>query len=336
MTLAIHTKIPAGFAARDERARSLGPPAGRMPPLVSSVSPRLSPATPGVPRELSEREFQLFRTLVATHSGIALGPHKRALLQARLGRRLRTLGLATFADYHRLLIEGDPQGEELVRFINAVTTNKTHFYREAHHFAYLAERWAPAVVGRASRGGERAVRIWSAGCSTGEEPYTIAMTLADALPHAGGWSVRILASDIDTDVLKRAAAGIYSIDAAGAIPPAALKRHFLRGTGTTGRGLMRVRPALQSLVTFRRINLLEAPWPVGASFDVIFCRNVLIYFDRPTQQRVLERLGGCLKDDGVLVLGHSEGILGMMNGLRHVGHTIYHKEPGDARDHPRR
>jgi chemotaxis protein methyltransferase CheR len=335
MGLAIRTKIPARFAARDERARSLGPPAGRMPPLVSSIIPRRSPATPGIPGDLSDREFQLFRTLIATHSGIAFGPHKRALLQARLGRRLRTLGLATFADYHRLLIEGDPQGEELVRFINAVTTNKTHFYREAHHFAYLAERWAPAVVGRASRGGQRAVRIWSAGCSTGEEPYTIAMTLADALPHSGGWSVRILASDIDTDVLKRAAAGIYSIDAAGAIPPAALKRHFLRGTGT-GRGLMRVRPALQSLVTFRRINLLEAPWPVGASFDVIFCRNVLIYFDRPTQQRVLERLAGCLKDDGVLVLGHSEGILGMMNGLRHVGHTIYHKEPGDARDHPRR
>jgi chemotaxis protein methyltransferase CheR len=307
-----------------------------MPPLVSSIIPRRSPATPGIPGDLSDREFQLFRTLIATHSGIAFGPHKRALLQARLGRRLRTLGLATFADYHRLLIEGDPQGEELVRFINAVTTNKTQFYREPHHFAYLAERWAPAVVSRASRGGERAVRIWSAGCSTGEEPYTIAMTLADALPHAGGWSVRILASDIDTDVLKRAAAGIYSIDAAGAIPPAALKRHFLRGTGTTGRGLMRVRPAVQSLVTFRRINLLEASWPVGASFDVIFCRNVLIYFDRPTQQHVLERLAKCLKDDGVLVLGHSEGILGMMNGLRHVGHTIYHKEPGDARDHPRR
>jgi chemotaxis protein methyltransferase CheR len=294
-----------------------------------------SPVIPGVPRDLSDREFQSFRTLVATHSGIALGPHKRALLQARLGRRLRTLGLTTFADYHRLLIEHDPQGEELVRFINAVTTNKTHFYREPHHFAYLAERWAPAMVGRASRGGERAVRIWSAGCSTGEEPYTIAMTVADALPHADGWSVRILASDIDTDVLERAAAGVYSIDAAGAIPPAVLKRHFLRGTGTS-TDLMRVRPSLRSLVAFRRINLLEDQWPSGASFDVIFCRNVLIYFDRPTQQRVIERLGACLKDDGVLVLGHSEGILGMTNGLRHVGHTIYRKEPGDARDHPRR
>ena len=294
-----------------------------------------SPVIPGVPRDLSDRKFQSFRTLVATHSGIALGPHKRALLQARLGRRLRTLGLTTFADYHRLLIEHDPQGEELVRFINAVTTNKTHFYREAHHFAYLAERWAPAVVGQASRGGERAVRIWSAGCSTGEEPYTIAMTVADALPHAAGWRVRILASDIDTDVLKRAAAGVYSIDAAGAIPPAALKRHFLRGTGTSA-DLMRVRPSLRSLVAFRRINLLEDQWPSGTSFDVIFCRNVLIYFDRPTQQRVIERLGACLKDDGVLVLGHSEGILGMTNGLRHVGHTIYRKEPGDARDHPRR
>jgi chemotaxis protein methyltransferase CheR len=302
---------------------------------VPSSIPRPSPVTPGVLDGLSDREFQIFRTLVAAHSGIALGPHKRALLQARLGRRLRTLRLATFADYHRLLVQGDPHGEELVHFINAVTTNKTEFYREVHHFAYLAEQWAPAVMARASRGGERSVRIWSAGCSTGEEPYSIAMTVADALSHAGPWSVRVLASDINTEVLKRAAAGIYGIEAAAGIPPAALKRHFLRGIGTS-LGLIRARPALQSLVAFRRINLLEDQWPAGASLDVIFCRNVLIYFDRPTQQRVLERLAGSLKDDGVLVLGHSEGMLGMMQGLRHVGHTIYRKEPADGYDHPRR
>jgi len=302
---------------------------------TSPKTPRPCPPLPGLRDGLSDHEFHTFRTLVATHCGIALGPHKRALLQARLGRRLRTLGLTTFAEYHRILVQDDPHGEELVHFINAVTTNKTEFYREAHHFAYLAEEWAPALIARASRGGERSVRIWSAGCSTGEEPYTIAMTVADALSHAGPWSVRILASDIDTEVLARAESATYSIEAAAGIPPAALKRHFLRGIGTS-LGLMRARPELQSLVTFRRINLMEGQWPLGAPLDVIFCRNVLIYFDRPTQQRVLERLAKSLKDDGVLVLGHSEGMLGTMQRLQHVGHTIYRKEPPDACDHPRR
>jgi len=155
------------------------------------------------------------------------------------------------------------------------------------------------------------------------------------ISDAGPWSVRILASDIDTEVLARAESGTYSIEAAAGIPPAALKRHFLRGIGTS-LGLMRARPELQSLVTFRRINLMEGQWPLGAPLDVIFCRNVLIYFDRPTQQRVLERLAKSLKDDGVLVLGHSEGMLGTMQRLQHVGHTIYRKEPPDACDHPRR
>ena len=305
------------------------------PRLMSSPIPRPSPAPPGLPRELSMGEFEAFRALVAEHTGIALGAHKRALLQARLGQRLRTLGLATFTDYHRVLVEQDPEGEELARFVNAVTTNKTDFYREAHHFAYLAERWAPEALGRAAPGTPRAVRIWSAGCSTGEEPYTIAMTLADALKDAAGWNVRILASDVDTDVLDHAAAGVYSADNVGSIPRATLTRHFLRGTGASA-GLVRVRPALRGLVTFRHINLLAERWPIGTRFDVIFCRNVLIYFDRPTQQRILDRLVSFLKDGGALVLGHSETVHGMVSGLRHLGNTIYHKEIHHAGDHPHR
>ena len=302
---------------------------------MASLIPPPSLTIPGIPRELSDREFESFRALVAAHTGIALGPHKRVLLQARLAKRLRALGLTTFTEYHRVLVEQDPAGEEIVRFVNAVTTNKTDFYREPHHFAYLAERWAPEARDRAPGGDPRVVRIWSAGCSTGEEPYTVAMTLADTLANSTGWNVRILASDVDTDVLEHAAAGIYSVDDVRSIPRATLARHFLRGTGTS-TGLVRLRPALRSLVTFRRINLLGPRWPIGARFDVIFCRNVLIYFDRPTQHRVLDRLAGFLTEGGALVLGHSEAIHGMVSGLRHAGNTIYHKEIDHAGDHPHR
>jgi chemotaxis protein methyltransferase CheR len=288
-----------------------------------------------IQQDLSEREFETFRGLIATSTGIALGPHKRALLQARLGSRLRALGLATFGDYRRVLIAQGPAGEEFISFVNAVTTTKTSFYREARHCAYLAEQWMPQILGKAAADGQRMIRIWSAACSTGEEPYTIALTLTDALNGATSWDVRILASDVNTDVLERAAAGIYDLEDVGPVPRAVLGRHFLRGNGAS-TGLVRVRPALRDLVTFRRINLVEEAWPIRTRFDVIFCRNVLIYFDRPTQQRVLGRLLGFLKDGGILILGHSEGVHGTVGGLRHIGGTIYQKEIDHAGDHPRR
>ena len=284
---------------------------------------------------LSEREFQRFRSLIATSTGIALGPHKRALLEARLGRRMRALGLTSFTDYRRMLVEPGAPSEEFARFVNSVTTTKTDFYREAGHCAYLAEHWVPQAIGRAAGDGRRIIRIWSAGCSTGEEPYTIAMTLTDALKGATGWDLRILASDINTDVLQHAAAGIYDLEDVRPIPPAVLRRHFLRGRGTS-TGLVRLRPALRRLVTFRRINLVEEGWPIRTRFDVIFCRNVFIYFDRATQERVLARLLGVLKEGGILMLGHSERVQGALGRLRHISGTIYHKEIDNAGDHPRR
>lgn len=290
---------------------------------------------PPIRSDLSDREFETFSGLIVTSTGITLGPHKRALLQARLGGRLRSLGLTTFSDYRRVLDEQGPTSEEFVRFVNAVTTTKTAFFREARHCAYLAERWVPQTLGKATAGGQRIIRIWSAACSTGEEPYTIALTLTDALKGATGWDVRILASDINTDVLEHAAAGIYDLEDVRPIPPAVVRRHFLRGRGAS-TGLVRLRPALRGLVTFRRINLVEEGWPIRTRFDVIFCRNVLIYFDRPTQQRVLGRLLGFLKDGGILILGHSEGVHGTVSGLRHISGTIYHKEIDHAGDHPRR
>lgn len=273
---------------------------------------------------ITDREFEFFRKLVYDYSGISLGPQKRHLVHARLGKRLRALGLTTFSEYRRFLQEQDPKAEELVRFINAITTNKTDFFRENHHFQFLSAQWIPARQALAARNGDRRIRFWSAGCSTGAEPYTLALTLAEALGSTGRWDLRILASDIDTEVLQKAVAGTYPEEETTPIPSSLLSRYFLRGTGRNA-GCVQVRSEIRRLVTFRRINLLEDPWPIRARFDGIFCRNVIIYFDRPTQQRVLGRLLDFLKEDGILFLGHSESIHGLQSGLRHLGNTIYQK-----------
>jgi chemotaxis protein methyltransferase CheR len=287
---------------------------------------------PGRDLGITDREFEVFRELVHRCTGIHLGPQKRHLLVARLGRRLRALGLPSFAAYHRYLAEEDADGAELGRFVNAITTNKTDFFREAHHFRYLAERWIPGLRARAARGGERRVRLWSAACSTGEEPYTLALTLLEGLGTALGWDVRVLASDIDTECLARAASGVYTLEQVRPVPAALVRRYFLRGRGADA-GRVQVRPEVRALVTFRRINFLDDPWPIRTRFDAIFCRNVLIYFDRATQQRILERLLGYLAPDGLLCLGHSEGVHGLAQGLVAVGHTIYRRAGAPAR-HP--
>jgi chemotaxis protein methyltransferase CheR len=278
----------------------------------------------GGPRELTRQEFDAFRALVRQHTGIALGPEKRQMLYARLARRLRALGLQTFTEYHRHLDERDPRGEELGRLINAVTTNKTDFFREPHHFRYLAERWVPELQARAARTGDRSARIWSAACSSGEEPYTIAVTLLEALGPGGGWDLRIIATDLDTDVLAQAENGIYPADRVRPVPQPLLARYFLRGQGQR-EGLVKVKPEVRGVITFRRLNFMEEPWPIRGPLDLIFCRNALIYFDRPTQRHILGGFLARLAGDGVLFLGHSESIHGLVDNLVHVGNTIYRR-----------
>jgi chemotaxis protein methyltransferase CheR len=274
---------------------------------------------------MSDEEFELLRRHVYEHAGIALGPHKREMLKARLARRVRALGLSTFAAYYRHLRENDSDGNEHVRFVNAVTTNVTSFFREQHHFRYLTEQWLPRVRAEALRQGRRVLRIWSAGCSTGEEPYSIALCVHEALgPAAAAWDLRILASDIDTDVLRRAAEGVYPADRVAETLGPRLSRYFLRGTGSN-EGFVRVRPELQALVTFRHINLMADSWPIHTQFDAIFCRNVLIYFDRGQQRRLVGRLRGLLREDGLLFLGHSESLHGQEAGLQHIANTIYQR-----------
>lgn len=290
---------------------SLGP-AGTVAPLVD-----LGLESAGVP--LSDRDFEQLRRLLHDRAGIALGPQKRLRMTARLSRRLRALGLGSFADYHRYL--SDPaHGEEMVAFVNALTTNKTDFYREPHHFEHLQRTWAPAVRDRVRAGEPCRLRLWSSACSTGEEVYTLAITLHEARLVPPAWDVRILASDIDTDVLARAAEGVYAADRVAPVPAALLPRYFLRRRD--GGGEVRVRRELRDLVTFRQLNLAAFPWPVRAVFDVIFCRNVLIYFDRDLQRRILEEFRAALRPGGLLFLGHSESVFGLVSDLRHLGNTI--------------
>jgi chemotaxis protein methyltransferase CheR len=306
------------------------------------TSPNPDPAVPGTrhsgPRRrpparrerahpedlLSEADFERFRRLVRDLTGIALGPGKRTMLEARLRRRLRALGLGSFAEYYQLLRQG-AASDEWDRFVSAVTTNRTEFFREPHHFAFLHERWAPALRTQAARGGPRTLRVWSAGCSTGEEAYSLAMTLRSALGPE--WDLRVLGSDIDTEVLARAAAGRYPAEELSRAPAAMARRWFVR---TATPGWVEVRSDLRSCVDFRRINLVDATWPVAGPFQIIFCRNVLIYFDRETQRQIVERFCRVLAPNGLLVLGHAEGLCGLVAGLARVGNTIYRWGPPGA------
>lgn len=272
---------------------------------------------------LSDREFDLLRRLVYARTGIALGPHKRHLLRARLVRRLRALGLPSFIDYYEYLAAGAAGGaEEMEHFVNAITTNKTDFFREPHHFEYLLTTWAAARRLEGERTGRKRVRIWSASCSSGEEVYTLAMTLAEARLLPPVWDTRILASDIDTDMLAATAEALYPMERVAPVPDELLARYFLKSRGADE---VRVRPELRQLVTVRRINLAETPWPIRVRFDVIFCRNTLIYFDRVMQRRILESLITFLAPGGLLCLGHAESVVGLVGELAHLGKTIYQR-----------
>jgi len=270
--------------------------------------------------QFTDRDFRCLQRLVARHTGITLSPAKRDMLYSRLARRLRALGLRRFKEYCSLLQE-DGHGEELRHFTNAVTTNLTAFFREPHHFDYLREEFLPAMMER--RAQVRRLRIWSAGCSTGEEPYSIAITLADAVPPE--WDVRILATDLDSNVLDRARRGIYSEERTAEVPERLKRKWFLRGRGEN-RDKVRVRRELRDMIRFRQLNLMHE-WPMRGPFDAIFCRNVIIYFDKPTQSRLMDRFADILADDGRLFLGHSETLYRVTDRFQLLGRTIYRKVP---------
>jgi chemotaxis protein methyltransferase CheR len=268
-------------------------------------------ASPGV-REFpfSTEHFRLISEHVYRFSGIRLPDGKREMVYARLARRLRSLGLASFDDYLRYL-ELEPA--EWEHCTNALTTNVTSFYREGHHFDTLAAH------AQATARADEPFRVWSAGCSTGEEPYTIAMCLAEAL---GDRPFEVLASDLDTQVLATAREGVYPLAAVQKLAEARQKRFFLRGTGRF-EGRARVRPELARHVEFLRLNLMDAEWGVPGGLDAIFCRNVMIYFDKPTQRRLVERFAHLLKPSGLFFAGHAESLLDQGRCFRLRGQTVY-------------
>ena len=244
--------------------------------------------------EPTDREFQQLRDLILRHAGIYLNDSKKPLVYGRLARRVRELELESFGAYYRRVLEDEA---ELVRFLDRITTNETHFFREPHHFVHLADTILPSIIEAAAAGArEKIIRVWSAGCSTGEEPYSIAMTLLDRLPQ-GGWSIDILATDLSTRVLEIARSATWPAARATGIPQPLLRRFMLRGVGAR-EGWVRAAPQLRAAVRVQRLNLNDEAYPSEAPFDLIFCRNVLIYFQSARRQRVLTRLVGRLAQGG--------------------------------------
>ena len=267
---------------------------------------------------ITAEEFQRFRTLIYDESGISLGEQKKSLLASRLSKRLRDLDLATFSEYYAAVTQ-DPTSEEFTRLLDLISTNKTDFFREPKHFDFLREQILPELEST------KRIRIWSSACSTGEEPYTIAMTLYEAAQNPARWDFKILASDLSTRVLAKAAAGTYDEDRFRDVPPDVMKRHFLRGRGEQ-TWVFKVKPHLADAITFRRLNLMDDRFPIKNPLDLIFCRNVMIYFDRPTQETLVNKFHRYLRPGGYLFIGHSESLQWVTHPFTAIAPTIYRKE----------
>lgn len=284
----------------------------------------------GQAREFSftSKDFQFIRELVMERTGIMLSDNKRDLVYGRLSRRLRELRLSTFREYCQLLEKG--HDEEMVQFVNAITTNLTSFFREDHHFEFLGKTLLPNLMQqKAQANAERRIRIWSAGCSTGEEPYSIAMVVKEALAaskqgRGESWDVRILATDLDTKVLAKGSSGVYEQNRVEGMTKSRLQKWIKKGSGENA-GKVRMSPELREMITFKQLNLMN-DWPMKGPFDLIFCRNVVIYFNKPTQQVLFDRYADLLGHDGHLFLGHSETMFQKTERYRLIGKTIYQKE----------
>lgn len=267
--------------------------------------------------ELSPKTFKRFCDLVYEKAGIILGPQKEALVSARMGKRMRQLGLPTYEDYYKRVQE-DETGEELVEMLNAISTNVTYFFREEHHFRRLTEflrGWSAA--------GQDQFRIWCAAASTGEEPYTIAMTARAALSASD--DVKILATDISTKVLNTARAGLYEPRHIEKVPERMARRFFRKQIQDDGTAKYQVDTELRRMISFARLNLAEPPYPMRGPFDVVFCRNVMIYFDNVVRKALLAEIWRLLKPGGYLMVGHAESLSGMLSNFKSVEPSVYIK-----------
>ncbi|MHC1697968.1 MAG: protein-glutamate O-methyltransferase CheR [Geobacteraceae bacterium] len=270
---------------------------------------------------MTPREFGLFSQFIENTCGIRMPDSKKLMLESRLQKRLKHLGIGSFREYYDYLVSKQGMRDELVSMIDVVTTNKTDFFREPAHFNYLTEAVLPGIPEIEQQSG---IKVWSAGCSSGEEPYTLAMTLSDYARNSQGFRYSILATDICTDVLRSALQGIYDEEKIAPIPDALKKRYLLRSKDRSRR-IVRVCPELRSTVTFRRLNFMDETFDIDNPFRIIFCRNVIIYFDRETQEVLLNKFCRHLLPGGYLFLGHSETLNGLDVPLVQVNSTIYRK-----------
>jgi len=284
-------------------------------------------ATLGMKRfdaRLTDRDFARFSKLVYEQCGIKLPLHKLSMLEARLRKRLRAHNLSSFEEYADLVFaEGDPAGE-LIKLIDVVTTNKTDFFREPAHFDYLVKSALPFLAESFGSGISQPLRVWSAGCSTGKEPYTLAMVLKEYQSVMADFRFDILGTDICTEVLEKAVQGIYSAVKADPIPVALKKKYLLRSRDPENR-TVRITPELRALVRYRRLNFMDDDFGFREPFDIIFCRNVIIYFDRPTQERLLTKLVNHLDAGRYIFLGHSETLLGLNLPLKQMAPSVYRR-----------
>jgi chemotaxis protein methyltransferase CheR len=293
-----------------------------MPPTQRAVAtaPAVDDAAGDLRREFafSDADFRGLAQLAYEHAGIALADSKRNLVYSRLSRRLRALGLSTFQDYREYLSEND---REIEGFINSISTNHTKFFREGHHFDHFRTHVAVPFVQAGYRSSDRRLRVWSAGCSTGEEPYTIAVVLKREIRDIQNHDVRILATDIDTDVLGKASRGEYPVASIEDVPKT--YRDYFESADAEGTTVV-MNEALRALIVFNRLNLMES-WPFHGLFDAIFCRNVMIYFDAGTKANLVQRFTQQIKPGGWLYIGHSESLIGSHPGLQLVGRTVYRR-----------
>ena len=272
---------------------------------------------------MRDSDYEFIRELVYNRSRINLGPDKKALVSARLGKRLRATNITSISDYCRFL-QGQQSDEELAHLIDAISTNHTFFFREHAHFDFLTTHALPEMEARRKTAQWPQCTVWSAACSSGEEPYTLAICLAEFFGLDPAWPWRIEATDISHRVLQKARVGVYREETVSKVPAKLLRAHFQKGFGPQD-GNYRVKPHLQSTITFRQMNLLEGAFPMKDPFQIIFCRNVMIYFDRATQEELVNKLARQLVPGGYLFVGHSESLSGIQHPLELIKPAIYQK-----------
>lgn len=274
--------------------------------------------------DLTDKDFDNFRKLIYHKSGISLNDTKKELLRTRLRSRLVREGYKSYSQYFEF-IKKDKTGDSIVPLLDDISTNLTSFFREKNHFDYL-NGIMPEWIARKEKIGDKVFRIWSAGCSTGEEPYSLIFTMLDVLQGKGrDWSIKFLATDLSTEVLGKAAGGIYPEEKIDGVPSQFYRDYFVKDQPVKGKEMVRIIPEIRSMIAFKRFNLITQHYPFKHQFDYIFCRNVMIYFDKPTQETLVGKYHKYLKPGGYLFIGHSESLTGLTHDFKYILPTIYQK-----------